>query len=206
MFIRGCNPPSPRICRIFTLRIADFSQSKKLKMAVHCKDDNPILPVIVFIMIVTLCCSCSFVPLLPLSAFDSIFSPNISQVFQTGIPTEVIQNLLWDSVELVLCHAGYLSVCSNTRNGTIRKTSASASIFLGLLKVIGTFLAALQLLLHAGYPLWLSAFVTTTVLFLMGLFAWLAILPVASIVAKRKRIRDDTMYVSTSTCYVKILI
>ncbi|KAI1501038.1 hypothetical protein F5X99DRAFT_429001 [Biscogniauxia marginata] len=154
------------------------------------------LPSLLFGLLFALCLSGSFVSFIPPNVFDDALPRELSLLLQSGIPTDYVLEILWPRIQTVLDYAVYLSVAAELnlyRKRQIRKSDSLYTIIRGCIKIAETATTTVIVLMRAGYPLWISAFLASEGVGLMGYMACSIALPIALKVQERRSVRNDSV-------------
>ncbi|KAI0187940.1 hypothetical protein F4808DRAFT_70711 [Astrocystis sublimbata] len=158
------------------------------------------------------CFCCSFVPLIPVHAFETIFSPDLSSLLQSGLATDTLQEILWVHIRLILQDSAYQGAsCGplHLERRVIRKADCLGVMVRGcVLKLPATAIATWLSFRQAGLPIGFCILLSGVVLGLLVFNAIYFTSPLSLEIQVRKLARDDAVEAASSVaeekqdCYI----
>lgn len=160
-------------------------------------------PALLYAVIFCFCFGCSFIPLVPTRSFEIILSPDVASLLRSGLVTDLLQDVLWVQVRLVLQDSAYQGACcgsSQSERRIIRKADSLGVVLKGCaLKLPATATTTWLSLGQTGLPVWLCVLLSSALLAILALNAIYITSPLALEIQVRKAARDDAVYATSPT-------
>lgn len=160
-------------------------------------------PALLYAVLFSFCFGCSFIPLVPTRSFEIILSPDVASLLRSGLVTDLLQDVLWVQVRLVLQDSAYQGACcgsSQSERRIIRKADSLGVVLKGCaLKVPATVATTGLSLRQTGLPVWLCVLLSGALLATLALNAIYIISPLTLEIQARKVARDDAVYATSPT-------
>ncbi|KAI1158983.1 hypothetical protein F5B18DRAFT_638741 [Nemania serpens] len=154
-------------------------------------------PALLYAVIFCFCFGCSFIPLVPTRSFEIILSPDVASLLRSGLVTDLLQDVLWVQVRLVLQDSAYQGACcgsSQSERRIIRKADSLGVVLKGCaLKLPATATTTWLSLGQTGLPVWLCVLLSSALLAILALNAIYITSPLALEIQVRKAARDDAV-------------